>query len=229
MRSLRRMPVLAGVPPHPAGDEISRGSLAIRRADWEAYEHLHHGLEELGAPRVVLVTGADARTRVRVATGLGTAAALAGRRTLVMECDLAEPRLADLVGLERGPGLREYLCWAAGAAELLQPVALDGVAAERSEGAARLVFITAGRAAVNGAALLVNESFPAALGKIRKVYDLVVLPAGGLPSPDLSAVAGEVDAMLICTSEEASEGRSPELDAAVEDLPDIPAGLVVSR
>ena len=67
-----------------------------------------------------------------------------GRRTVLVECDLARPRLAADLGLAPGPGLHEYLRWEAEAAEILQPLVLAGPAAA---GAGEpLVCIAAGRA-----------------------------------------------------------------------------------
>lgn len=226
MRDRRRTQVIGRLPVPPPGP--GRGAdLAFHRADWPAYESLAAGLLELEEPRVLLVTGGDSRDHVRVATGVGTAAAVGGMRVLVMETDLARPALADLVGLVSVPGLREYLCWAADAPELLQPVSLEGIATEDSA-PGQLVFITAGRAAVNGAALLAGESFPAALHKVRRAYQLVVLSSGPLPSPELTAVARHSDALLACIgSEHETKSGLQGVDTALAALPEQPAGVVI--
>jgi Mrp family chromosome partitioning ATPase len=201
--------------------------LAFRRAEWIAFEELNSRREELGAPRAVVVAGADEGARVRLAAGLATAAAVGGERALVMECDMARPTLASLAGLVAVPGLREYLCWAASARELLQPISLAGVATEGGE-PGQLVFITAGRDAANGAALLASESFPAALGKLRRAYDLLVLPTGPLASPELAEVLPEADAMLVCLwpEEESREGIEAA-EEALARLPEVATGIVV--
>jgi succinoglycan biosynthesis transport protein ExoP len=231
MRATRRLPVLttlpaAGPSPVPNGEP----GLALHRQDWHAYEELLERMAGLGGPKIVLITGSDERIRSEVATGLGTASAVGGRRTLVMECDLARPALADIVGLEHLPGLREYLCWAASARELLQPVSLAGVATEGRRRVGQLVFVTAGRPAANGAALLASDSFPAALAKVAKAYDLVILPSGPLPSPELTAMAPEAEAMLVCIGPgQANRQGGQAIAEALEGLPEHPTGLIIHQ
>lgn len=226
-----QLPVLSNLPeagPAPVANG-DRG-VALRRQGWHAYEELLGSLASLGRPKVVLITGAEEGIRAEVATGLGTAAAIHGRRTLVMECDLARPALADIVGLERLPGLREYLCWAAGAAELLQPVSLAGLATEGRDDLGQLVFITAGRPAPNGAALLASDGLTAAVGKVSRAYEFVVLISGPLPSPELYATAPEADAILVCVGPtQASNGAVHQIQTALAGLPDHPAGLVIHQ
>ncbi len=231
MRTKRRLPVLTRLPeqgPSPvAGGEPG---LALHRPGWQGYEELLGALPSLGEPKVVLLTGSRERVRAEVGTGLGSATAVHGRRTLVMECDLARPALAEVVGLEPVPGLREYLCWAASAPDLLQPVSLAGLATEGREALGQLVFITAGRSAPNGAALLAGDGFTNALAKVSRAYDFVILAAGPLPSPELSAVASEADALLVCVRpDQSSGGGLREIAAALEGLPERPAGLIVHQ
>lgn len=202
----------------------------MHRGGWQAYEELLGGLASLGDPKVVLITGAREGIRAEVGTGLGTAAAVHGRRTLVMECDLARPALAEMVGLDPLPGMREYLCWAAGAPELLQPVSLAGSATEGRDEVGQLVFITAGRPASNGAALLAGEGFPAALAKVSKAYELVILLSGPLLSPELNATAAQAEAMIVCVGRhQATRQGSQDIAAALGGLPERPVGLVVHQ
>jgi Mrp family chromosome partitioning ATPase len=75
--------------PAPASTALRAGTL--RRCDQEALDGV---LGELEGRRTVLVTG-DRRRKRSLAIGLAAAAAASGTRTALLECDLAEPTLAE--------------------------------------------------------------------------------------------------------------------------------------
>lgn len=203
MRVLAEIPAQA-VPAPRAG--------TLRRRDLDAFDRLRGELE--GA-RTVLVTGDPARKRV-VAVGLAAAAAAAGTRTALVECDLDDPTLAEALGLATAPGLREYLGGEADVGRILEPVVLAGPGS--TEAVEPLVCITAGRPAPAGEALLESEGFRHATAKLRSAYELVVLegpPAG--EDGALAAVAAGADTTLACV------GRSDP----VPDLPVPLTGLVI--
>jgi polysaccharide biosynthesis transport protein len=207
----RKLPVLAEIA-GPAPGESRAWSL--RREDLEALARLQGSL---GSDRAALVAGAQAPA---AALGLAAAAGAAGRRTVLLECDLARPRLAADLGLAPAPGLHEYLRWEATAAELLQPLVLAGPAAG---GASEpLVCMVAGRRAADPATLVNLESFRHALAKLRGAYDLVVLvgPALDLGNGSLEAIAARADALFVAVPPAAVSGRSGRgLRAALRGLP----------
>jgi Mrp family chromosome partitioning ATPase len=175
----RRPQVIAELPAPPQGKTAS-GALSAA-----ALEMLTALLGELGDARAVLSTGGDRKSAL--ALGLATAAVAVGRRAVLVECDLAAPSLAQRVGLEPAPGLREYLGMEAEARQILQSLVLTGPgsAAARTP----LTCIVAGRAAADGIALLDSEGFAHAIGKLRSAYELVVIDGPPLTDPSLLAVA----------------------------------------
>jgi polysaccharide biosynthesis transport protein len=208
-----KLPVLAEISGSPSGEERV---WSLRRADLEAMEAL---LERLAGHRVVVLTG---DRRLTGAVALAGAASARGRRTALLECDLAEPGLAAELGIEAGPGLHEYLRWEATPAQILQPLVLAGPAAARAS--APLICVSAGAAAANPAALLGSESFRHAAAKLRRAYDLVVL-AGPPPGGDrsaLDAAAANADVLLACISPAQTGRGGRELRTALRRLP-IPA------
>lgn len=215
LRGRARLPLLAEIS-GPA--EEARG-WALRREDFAALEQ---ALAQCGDKRVVLLGGEGEAPSI-AAIGLGAAASAAGRRTIVVECDLAQPRLAAQVGLAPAPGLHEYLRWEAEPADVLQPVVLAGPAATAVD--EPLVCICGGRPASKAETLLGLQSFGHMMEKLRAAYELVLLaaaPAAGEPGP-CAAAARHADAAIAGLPASAASGRAGrDLRAAIRRLP-IPA------
>ena len=198
MRGGRRtLPVLAEIS-GPAPGESRAWSL--RRADFEA---LAKPLGKLGERRLVLIAGAEAQP---AALALAGAAAASGRRTALLECDLAHPRLAGDLGLAPVPGLHEYLRWEATAPQILQPLVLAGPASAAATQS--LVCIVAGRPSPDPGALVALDSFRHASAKLRGAYELTVAiaPSPGAADGALEAVAAGVDAVIAATSSQGLSG-----------------------
>jgi Mrp family chromosome partitioning ATPase len=159
--------VLAEIPPRSSSPDLRAGTL--RRCDLEAFGGL---LAELKGARSVLVTGEEAGRR-QAAVGLAAAAAAAGTRTALLECDLAEPGLADALGLANAPGLHEYLRGGVKVEDVLKPVALAGPGS--AEATEPLVCVVAGRPSAEGPRLLASDALAQALAGLRAAYELVVV------------------------------------------------------
>jgi non-specific protein-tyrosine kinase len=107
-----------------AGD-VPRGSERLHPRDLEGFHMLRTNVEFLssngsGAPRTVVVTSALAEEgKSTTAAALAFAYAASGRRTLLAECDLRMPCLADRLGLRQNGGLTSYLLGKASFSELL--------------------------------------------------------------------------------------------------------------
>jgi Mrp family chromosome partitioning ATPase len=215
LRGRSKLPLLAEI----AGPADGTRGWALRREDFDA---LGEVLARLGDKRVVLVSGEGEAASV-AAIGLGSAAAASGRRTIVVECDLARPRLAAQVGLAAVPGLHEYLRWEAEPADVLQPVVLAGPAAAAAE--EPLVCICGGRPATKAETLLGLQSFGHMIEKLRGAYELVFVigaAADGEPGPCVAA-ARHADAAIAGLPEFAARGRAGrDLRAAIRRLP-VPA------
>jgi Mrp family chromosome partitioning ATPase len=114
-----------------------------------------------------------------------------------LECDLAEPGLADALGLATAPGLHEYLRGSADAGSILKPVVLAGPG---SAGATEpLVCVVAGRPSAEGPRLFASDAFAQALANLRAAYDLVVID--GPPLQDeysLRALLASADSTIAC-------------------------------
>ncbi len=182
-------------------DAVRAGTL--RRSDLDAYGTV---LERAGEGPVMVTGAGDGR--LAVSTGLASAGAASGRRTVLVDCDLEDPILADALGLAELPGLHEYLRAEARAPEIIQPLVLAGPA---SEGATDpLVCIAAGAAAAPGRVPIDSADFRHAVAKLRSGYDLVVLhgPPLGDDSGALQALAAEAPLILACVGASLAGGRA---------------------
>ncbi|HEX8050429.1 MAG TPA: hypothetical protein VF504_03095 [Solirubrobacterales bacterium] len=212
MRGRSRLPVLAQI----AGPAEGARAWSLRRSDFAALEK---ALPRLAAQRVVLVTGEREAAPV-AAIALGAAAAASGRRTILVECDLANPRLAAHIGLAAAPGLHEYLRWEAEPADVLQPVVLAGSAA--GSAADPLVCVCGGRPASKAETLLGLQSFAHMVEKLRSAYELVVLiGVSPIDEPSsLLATARHADAVVAALPASSRGGRDDRaVRAAVKRLP----------
>jgi Mrp family chromosome partitioning ATPase len=220
LRGRARLPVLAEI----AGPPQGAAAWTLRRGD---FERLGEALPQLTPHRVVLVTGEGGEPAV-AAVGLAAAASASGRRTVLVDCGLAQPRLATQIGLTAIPGLHEYLRWEAEPADVLQPIVLAGPAATGLTDP--LVCISAGRPASKAETLLGLQSFSHMVGKLREAYELVLLlspPILGEPGPCLAAAA-QADAAVAGVSEgEAKGGEGRKVRAAVRRLPPVALGSIV--
>lgn len=218
------MKPLAEIRPRP-GESGRPG--ALRRGDLEVLGAI---LDALGEG-VALVTGAG-DGRLALSTGLASAAAAAGLRAALVDCDLEEPTLDLALDLDPEPGLHEYLRAEARAPEILQPLVLAGPASEKAIDS--LVCISAGAPAPEGRVPIDAPDFRHAIAKLRSGYDLVVLhgPPLGDESGALRAVVAEADRVLVCAGPELASGRSGRrLKKALRGLAGraAPADLVVYR
>jgi hypothetical protein len=215
----RKLPVLAEISGPSAGPARA---WSLRRADLEALVRLQAGVDD---HRAVLVVGTEG---LAGAIALAGAASAAGRRTALVECDLARPRAAVELGLDPEPGLHEYLRWEATAAEVLQPLVLAGPAAAGATGP--LVCVVAGRPAADPATLVKLESFRHALAKLRAAYELTVLIGPRLETAVglAETVADRADAVLATVPRQGLAGQPGRLlRAQVRRLPAAALGAVV--
>jgi len=189
LRRRLKHPVLAEVP--GAGGTSSRPG-ALGPSALDAYRGL---VDTVGDAGSLFLTGP---ARSQVALGIAAAATAAGRRVALLECDLAEPALAESLGLDSTPGLHEYLRGEAEPGEILQPLVLAGPAAG---GATQpLTCIVAGRHEPQPVSLLDSDRCDQAIERLRRAYELLVIDGPGLDEdPDtLSALAEHAATTLAC-------------------------------
>jgi protein-tyrosine kinase len=157
--------------PHDSPAEEFR-SLRTRLNHLQSLQPLHS---------VVVTSASPAEGKSFAAVNLAIAEAqLEGNRTLLIDCDFRRPILHSLFGLQRGPGMTDYLQGKATLEECMVRV-----------GESNLYVITAGEAVVNPLELLNLREMRATLDQLPRLFNWVFLD-----SPPLLFAA---DANLLST------------------------------
>jgi succinoglycan biosynthesis transport protein ExoP len=167
-----------------------------RQAALEPFRILRNGLAFLSVTqdiRTVMVTSAvPAEGKSTVASGLARAAALAGQRVILVECDLRRPTFHQHFDLGDDPrGLTTALIGGVPVSELVRPV-LHGLRA--------LLVLPSGPTPPNAAELFLSSEMNGVLAELSDLADLVVLDCPPLlPVADSHVLLdnAHIDACLI--------------------------------
>lgn len=208
----------------------------MSEADFEAFRILRANLEFLDADRriqTMMVTSAlPEEGKSTVASSLASAYVMAGKRTVLVECDLRRPTLASRTGLDSAPGLTDVLVEKVTLEQAIQRVPVYGQArnGETTPADPTLECITAGTLPPRPAELIGSQRFVDVLGALKREYDTVILDSTPLLSVvDAREILPNVDAVLVCvrvlktTREQASAARS-----VLDHLPERPTGVVLT-
>jgi polysaccharide biosynthesis transport protein len=190
-----------------------------RAGDVESFRIMRRNLDSL-APDVargaILITSAlPEEGKSTVAASLALAAAVTGRRTLLIEADLRRPSLARRLGVSARPGLAEYLSGKAEPQEILQTIAVPAPgstsnghdpAGSHANGngngngtADLLVCIAAGSPTTGAAEMLASPRMQALMREVTQVYDLVIVDSAPLlPVADTLELLGIADGVVLC-------------------------------
>jgi capsular exopolysaccharide synthesis family protein len=138
--------------------------------------------------KVILVTSCrpqEGKT-TSAATMAHTLAATAGKKVLLVDAHLSAPKIHDLFGVKKSPGLTEFLLSRAGEKDAIQATEID-----------RLKVMACGVASANPAELFHADGFPAKLALLRSQFDYVFFDAGSvLTSSDVALAARHFDGVI---------------------------------
>lgn len=229
----------------------SKQGPAMLENDFEAFRVLRRNIDFLAQngtpPRTILVTSpVAAEGKSTVSLSLASAAALAGQRVLLLECDLRKPSLARRLNVPREPGLTEYLNGNASPSDILRVVPLSeprqlevaagsqngGAAAARGKRApeANVICVTAGGPVANAPELLQSQRFKDMLAKVSRAYDLVIMDGSPLLAvADPLELVPLVDCVLVCVrAQQTTREQVRAVRSALGHLPERPAGAVMT-
>jgi capsular exopolysaccharide synthesis family protein len=222
------LPLLAQLSDDALGTSpASQNGRSLPGVDREAIRILRSGMGFLGGEEAIrswLVTSPmPEEGKSTVAASLAAAAATAGQRALLVECDLRRPSLAERLEIKPKPGLAEILDGDAAVQDVVQTVAIPGAPGPLS-------CITAGARHERPAELLGSARMRSLLEELGRSFDVVVLDGTPLLSVvDARELVPQVEGVVLCvrpgrtTREQIEAAR-----AALDQLPSRPAGLVIT-
>jgi capsular exopolysaccharide synthesis family protein len=204
------------------------GTVRASESDLESFRILRRNVDFLGGDqdlKVIAVTSPlPQEGKSTVASWYAYAAALVGKRTILVECDFRRPVSATRLDFDSQPGLSDYLAGAAKPREVLRSIDVQG------RGAEPLAVIPAGSTVQQPTELLASNRFPEFLAQLRKVYDLVIIDCPPLlPVGDTLEVLPQVDGVLLLVRlDQTTLNQAAAAKQAMEHLPEKPTGLVIT-
>jgi protein-tyrosine kinase len=110
-----------------------------------------------------------------------------GRRALLIDADLRGPRLHQMLGAPKGPGLAEYLLGKADEASVIQRGPMEG-----------LFFIAAGESIEDPAEMVASSRLKVLLQRVEPVFDWIIIDSPpAIPVSDASVLAKACDGVLM--------------------------------
>ncbi len=166
---------------------------------------LHHARRE--DLRTVMVTSAcGGEGKTSLSSHLAVSMARAGRKTLLLDCDLRNPSAHKLFNVPLGPGLSAVLRGEVGVTEALQPTRAEG-----------LWLMPAGTCDGEALRTLSRGGMTSVFEQLRGEFDFIVVDTSPvLPVADTLMVAQQVDGVLFAILKEVS--RLPKVHEAYQKL-----------
>lgn len=185
----------------------------------EAYRSLRTSLQFIGIDRemrlIQFTSAAAAEGKTTTIANLGVALARAGKRVIIVDCDLRRPRVHQFFGLDNTVGFTSVIL----EVDVLQD-AIRAVPAQPG-----LALLASGPPPPNPSELLSTETASALLASLGDYADYVLIDTPPLlPVSDAVIVAGHVDATVLVTTVDSTTKRS--LARSIELLRQVDAPLV---
>jgi capsular exopolysaccharide synthesis family protein len=121
-------------------------------------------LEDVPLKSILVTSTIPVEGKTIVSVNLAGSFAQAGKRTLLLDCDLRKPRVHNIFKMERYPGLSDYLFANVELEEVIRKTKINS-----------LDFITSGTIPPNPSELLGSIQFKHFLEKLEALYDIIVI------------------------------------------------------
>ncbi len=157
-------------------------------------------LENGDRPKVILITSAIPNEgKSTVAANLAKTLALGGARVLLIDADLRKGHLHDMLGLNREPGITEFLSGSS-----------DPIAIVQTNSVTNLSFVARGASRQgNPGDLLLGANFEKALAQWRAEFDHIIIDTCPVfAADDATTLAPKVDGTLIVVRNRFSRARA---------------------
>ena len=148
------------------------------------------------ALKTILITSSTPQEgKTTIAINLAGAFAQSNKKTLLIDTDLRKPRLHSVFGVQRFPGVIDYL---------FEQAPLEDVI--RYSGVKNLSYITAGTIPPNPSEMMDSKPMRDFIAEMRKIYDIVILDSAPIIAvTDSEILASIVDATILVVSAETTE------------------------
>ena len=149
-------------------------------------------------PKAILVTSpAESEGKTFVAVNLAGIFAKSNKRTLILDCDLRRPRIHSLMGVDKKPGLTDYLANTAKLDEII-----------RKTGSNDLFYINSGTIPSNPAEVIESKAMRNFLIEIRDFFDVIIIDSAPIVAViDTEILANLVDGTILVVSADKTENR----------------------
>lgn len=121
-------------------------------------------LEDVPLKSILVTSTIPVEGKTIVSVNLAGSFAQAGKKTLLLDCDLRKPRVHNIFKMERYPGLSDFLFANVELNDIIRPTKI-----------ANLDFLTSGTIPPNPSELLGSIQFKSFLEKLQGLYDILVL------------------------------------------------------
>ena len=241
------LPVVGNVRVEALGNAayVTNGRGPMSDQDVESFRILRTNIEFLDVDRpiksILVTSPLPEEGKSTVAASLAAANAAAGKRTLLVECDLRRPCMAARLSVDRSPGLSDYLAGKAGPGDIVQVVSLSeaGILPEGRNGTApttvdaaagKLAVIAAGSQSIRPAELLGSLRFRSFLEQVSAAYDTVVIDTPPLLSvSDTLEIVPLVDSVLLCIrADQTTRDQARAVKDALAHLPQRTTAVVIT-
>ena len=157
-----------------------------------------HFDETDSSPKVLLVTSpAESEGKSFVAVNLAGSFSQSNKRTLLVDCDLRRPTVHTTMGVNKKPGLSDYLSRKSKLEDII-----------RSSKSHNICFITSGTIPSNPAELFESKTFKTFLQEIRDLFEIIVIDTPPIIAViDSEILAKQVNGTLLVISADKTEKR----------------------
>ena len=159
---------------------------------------IQHSWADSDLPKLILVTSpAESEGKSFVSSNLASSFALSNKRTLLIDCDLRRPTIHTTMGVDKKPGLADYLS---------RKLKLDDII--RKTKTNNLSFITSGAIPSNPTELFESKGFINFLQEIKDFFDIIILDSPPIIAVvDSEILSKQVDGTILVVSADKTENR----------------------
>lgn len=170
--------------------------------------------------KTILVTSSSAQEgKTTICVNLAASFAQSNKRTLIIDCDLRKPRVHNVFGEVRTPGLVDYLFGQAGLNEIIRASIMEN-----------LFFIPAGTIPPNPSELLESKKMKEFMDQIKDQFEIILLDSPPIIAvTDSEIISRRVDTTLLVVSSETTEMEIMEKSVEILKRSDSFIGTVLNN